>query len=243
MLRIAGVIFILLLALALGFTPWLQPVERMLVDAQFKLLRTYALRPVKNDVVVVGFDETTAGFLREPQTLWHPHFGKFLQAMAGAGAAAVGVDVVLPERSFESIVPGYDRSLLTGILIARRTMPVVLALTDYPAGKTRAVYPAFVAAAGQDATGYALLPLDADGVVRRFDERIEWEGKAVPTLAGQMARRLGRAVGSGLIDFASGGKFDFVPLQTALAWYEAGDSAQLERAFRGKAVLLGSVLK
>ncbi len=243
MLRIAGAISILLLAVVLSFLPWLQPLELILVDAQFKLLRSYAPRPVKNDVVVVGFNEATAGVLREPQTLWHPHIGRFLQAMAGAGAAVVGVDVVLPERSFESIVPGYDRSLLTGILIARRTTPIVLALTDDPAGQTRPVYPAFITAAGKDATGYALLPLDADGVVRRFDERIEWEGKAVPTLAGQMARRLGKPVGSGLIDFASGGKFDFVPLQTVLAWYEAGDSAQLERSFGGKAVLLGSVLK
>jgi class 3 adenylate cyclase/CHASE2 domain-containing sensor protein len=243
MIRVGGAIFTLLLAAGLSYVPWLQPLELMLLDAQFRALRTYALRPVKNEVVVVGFNEDTTSVLREPLTLWHPHLGKFLQATASAGAAAVGLDVVLPDRSYDSIVPGYDRRLLTGILIARRTTPIVLALTVDPAGKTRPVYPAFVAAAGNDAIGYALLPVDSDGAVRRFDERIELDGSAVSTLVGQMARRLGRTVGAGLIDFASGDEFDFVPLQTVLAWYDAGDTGKLERAFAGKAILLGSVLK
>jgi class 3 adenylate cyclase len=243
MIRIGGAILTLLLAAGLSYVPWLQPLELMLLDAQFRVLRTYALRPVKNEVVVVGFNEDTTSILREPLTLWHPHLGKFLRATASAGAAAVGLDVVLPDRSYDSIVPGYDRRLLTGILIARRTTPIVLALTVDPAGKTRPVYPAFVAAAGNDATGYALLPVDSDGAVRRFDERIELDGGAVSTLVGQMARRLGRTVSAGLIDFASGDAFDFVPLQTVLAWYDAGDAGKLERAFAGKAILLGSVLK
>ena len=119
----------------------------------------------------------------------------------------------------------------------------VLALPDR-AGVMRPIYPAFVGAAGKDATGYALLPVDGDGVVRRFDERIEVHDGAVRTLVGQMARRLGRpAASEGLIDFTAGPAFDFIPLQTVLEWYDAGDANRLERAFGGKAVLLGSVLK
>jgi adenylate cyclase len=140
-------------------------------------------------------------------------------------------------------VPGYDRQLLTGILIARRTTPVVLALTVDRAGVTRPVYPAFVAAAGKDATGYAILPQDADGAVRRFDERIGVNNTAAPTLVGQITRKLGKPVGEGWIDFAAGEPFNFIPLQTVLAWYDAGNSAELQRAFGGKAVLLGSTLK
>ena len=79
--------------------------------------------------------------------------------------------------------------------------------------------------------------------MRRFDEHIEWDGSAVPTLVGQMARRLGREVNTGLIDFASGPAFQFIPLQTVLAWHEAGDADRLSRAFKGRPVLLGSVLK
>jgi class 3 adenylate cyclase/CHASE2 domain-containing sensor protein len=240
----AATAIVLLLAVGLGSSPWLGRLDLMVLDAQFKLLRAHALRSVKNEVVVVGFDEDTTNILREPLALWHPYLGKFLQAAAGGGAAAIGVDVVLPDRSYESIVPGYDRKLLTGMLIARRTAPIVLALTVDPGGVTRPIFPAFVTAAGKDATGYALLPVDADGVTRRFDERIEVHNGTVATLAGQMARALGRPIVShGVIDFAAGAAFDFIPLQSALEWYDAGDANRLERAFGGKAVLLGSVLK
>jgi class 3 adenylate cyclase/CHASE2 domain-containing sensor protein len=244
MMRVGPVVLILLLAAGLGSTPWLRRLDLTLLDAQFEVLRTHALRPVAKEVVVVGFDEDTTGVLREPITLWHPHLGRFLQAAASAGAAVIGLDVVLPDRSYEQIVPGYDRALLTGIVSARRTSPIVLALTVDRAGVPRPIHPAFVAAAGNDATGYALLPVDADGAVRRFHERIGVGERAVPTLVGQMARRLGvPAVGEGLIDFAAGAAFDFIPLQTVLEWHEAGDAGKLGRAFGGKAVLLGSVLK
>jgi class 3 adenylate cyclase len=164
--------------------------------------------------------------------------------VAGAGASIVGLDVVLPDRGYEAIVPGYDLQLLTGIVVARRTAPIVLALTVDRAGVTRPIHPPFVTAAGPEATGYALLPVDPDGTVRRFDERLGEHGATVATLAGQMARRLGRTVAShGLIDFAAGAPFAFIPLQTVLQWNAAGDSGSLARAFRGKAVLLGSVLR
>ena len=243
-MRIGVPIVLALFVAALVASPWLAPLERMLVDTEFAWLRSFAPHPVRNDVVVVGFDEETTKALPEPLSLWHPHLGRFLQAAAGAGATVVGLDVVLPDRSYETIVPGYDRQLLTGILIARRSAPIVLALTVDRSGATRRIFPPFAAAAGADATGYALLPVDPDGTVRRFDERIGEHGEAVPLLAGQMARRTGHGVASaGLIDFAAGSPFEFIPLQAVLGWQQSGDTERLDRAFRGKAVLLGSVLR
>jgi class 3 adenylate cyclase/CHASE2 domain-containing sensor protein len=240
-MRSVLVAIVVLLAAGFGYSPWVEQINHPVVDAQFRLLRTYALRPVKNEVVVVGFDENTGRAFREPLTLWHPHFGRLLEALAGAGAAAVGLDVVLPDRSYDSIVAGYDKQLLTGILAARRVMPLVLALTVDATGKTRPVYPAFVAVAGKDATGYALLHVDADGVVRRFTEHVD-DGETI-TLAGQLARRLGRTAGDGLIDFAVGERFNFVPLEDVLAWSAAGDAAKLDRAFKGRVVLVGGTFR
>jgi class 3 adenylate cyclase len=239
------VIFAIALSLgsALALVPWVEPLDRKFLDAQFRFLRAHDLRTVEREVVIVGIDDETTRAIREPLTLWHPHLGKFLQAAAKSGAAAVGLDVILPDRSFDAIVPGYDRQLLAGLLTARRTVPLVLALTVDPSGTTRTIYPAFVAAAGQDATGYALLQVDADGVVRRFDDRIDVSGSSVPTLAGQMAARLGREAGRGLIDYAAGKAFDYVPLHSVLAWYDTGDTARLESALGGKAVLLGGVFR
>ena len=130
------------------------------------------------------------------------------------------------------------------MLIARRTTPLVLALTVDPSGATRRIHPGVRGGRGSDASGYALLPVDDDGVVRRFDERIEFGGSTVPTLAGQMARRLGNdVIPHGLIDYAAGRRFDYVPLHDVLAWHAAGDTQKLEAAFGGKAVLLGGVFR
>lgn len=243
MLRVGGIIFALLLAATVTTCSVLKSVDAILLDTQFGFLRAFAPRPAPMEVVVVGFDEKSTDVLRQPMSLWHPHLGRFLQAAASAGASVVGLDVVLPDRSFDAFVPGYDRELLTGILLARRRTPVILALTVAPDGRTRPIHPAFVSAAGSDAVGYALLHLDPDGVVRRFDEHIELNGAPVPSLAGEMARRLGKTVGPGLIDFGEGPAFPFIALQDVLAWWEAGDSVQLMRHFAGKAVMLGSVLK
>jgi adenylate cyclase len=243
MIRASAAIFILLLAAGLSESGWLRPLDLKLLDAQFSVIRTYALRPVRNDVVIVGFDENTASVLREPFALWHSHLGTFLQAAAGGGATVIGLDIVLPDRSYEKLVAGYDRALLTGILIALRTTPVILALTVDPAGATRPIYPAFVAAAGSGATGYALLPVDADGAVRRYDEHIGMDNSTVSTLIGQMARSLNKPSGAGVIDFATGEPFNFIPLQTVLEWQDASNADKLKQAFAGKAVLLGSVLK
>src|SRR5690606_26185860 len=118
----------------------------------------------------------------------------------------------------------------------------VLAQTVDPSGAPRAIHRPFVAAAGEGATGYALLATDSDGVVRRFDERLGQAGERVATLAGQLARRLGTEPGSGLFDYGPGSAFGYVPLEQVLDWAGAGDRSALERTFRGRPVLRGVVL-
>lgn len=243
MIRASAAIFILLAAVWLDHSAWLHQLDMNLLDAQFRVLRGHQPKPLSNDVVIVGFDDSTTEVLREPFTLWHAHLGKFMQAAAAGGAAVIGLDVVLPDRSYEFVAPGSDRQLLTGILTARRTTPVVISKTVDRNSVTRPIYPAYLSAAGKDGTGYAILPQDRDGVVRRFDERIAENDKSEVTIAGQMARRLGKPVGEGYIDFAAGDPFEFVKLQDVLAWFGAGDTDKLKNAFAGKAVLLGATFK
>jgi len=240
---IAAYLVLLLIAATAVFGRAGLPFDLDLLDRQMAFLRAHYPRAAVHDVVIVGIDDETTRVLREPLALWHPHFGAFLRAMNEAGAAAVGLDIVLPDRSYDTLLPGTDRSLLVELVAARRGTPLVLGLTADPAGRPRAIYPAFVAAAGAGATGFVLFPTDRDGVVRRFDEHIDAGGGAVPTLAGQMARALGAPVGAGLINYAVGEKFSYVPLQRVLDWQAAGKRGQLAGAFAGKAVLLGSVLR
>jgi adenylate cyclase len=213
-----------------------------LLDAQMHTLKRYFPTPARKDVVVVGIDETDIHQFPEPLTLWHQHLGDFLQAVSEGHAAAVGLDIALPERSFDAIVPGYDHALMSGILVARKTMPTVLALTLDAHGKVLEIDRKFQLLAGADGMGYAVFPHDVDGVVRRFDERLAENGANVPTLVGQLARGLGLKPQPGIIDFSAGADFNYLPLRTVLGWSHANDTASLRRHFEGRPVLLGSIL-
>src|SRR5688572_24821879 len=79
-----------------------EPLDLALLDRQFALLRSVLPRPAP-EVAVVGIDHETLARAPEPLALWHRQLGAFLTALAAAGPAAVGIDVVLPDRSFEPI--------------------------------------------------------------------------------------------------------------------------------------------
>jgi class 3 adenylate cyclase/CHASE2 domain-containing sensor protein len=237
---LAAIVLLGALSGALGVT---ESLDLKLLDLQFRLLRARAPQAVAREVVVVGIDENTARRLPEPITLWHRHLGQFLGAMARARPAVLGLDIVLPDRSYEPVLPGSDKLLMRGLLEARRAHPVVLALTVDPAGKPRAIHPPFVALAGAGGAGYALFPLDPDGAVRRFDERLPGAAGAVPTLAGQMARHLGVEPRAGFVDYWRGAPLAYVPFHRVLEWAEAEDGEALARAFRGKPVVLGTVFR
>lgn len=225
---------------ALGLTA---PLDLKLLDVQFRLLRSWSPQPVSREVVVVGVDEETVRRFPEPITLWHRHLGQFLGAMAQARPAVLGIDIVLPDRSYEPVLPGSDKLLMKGLLDARRSYPLVLALTVDPAGKPRAVHPPFVALAGPGGAGYALFPVDGDGSVRRFDEHLPGASAPVPTLVGQMARHLKAEPRAGLLDYWRGAPFDYIPFHRVLEWAEAGDGESLARAFGGKPVLVGMMFR
>jgi adenylate cyclase len=236
----AGIVLLGSVIGALGVT---EPLDLKLLDLQFRLLRALSPQPVAREVVIVGVDEDTVKRFPEPITLWHRHLGQLLAAMARARPAVLGIDIVLPDRSYEPVLPGSDKLLMRGLLEARRVYPLVLALTVDPAGKPRAIHPPFVTLAGPGGAGYALFPVDGDGSVRRFDERLPGASGPVPTLAGQMARHLKIEPRAGLLDYWRGAPFNYVPLQRVLEWTQAGDEESLARAFRDKPVIVGMVFR
>lgn len=234
------------LALAVGLAIALGPpagrLERQWLDLQFALLRQFFPRPAAAPIVVVGIDDASLAAFPEPMALWHTHLADILNGLAAAGPRAVGLDLALPERSHDALVPGLDRALFTALRDLAARAPLVLARGVDAAGRVRPLHPPFLAAAGPDGTALAVFPLDADGVTRRFDEALDQGGRSVPTLAGELARRLGRQPRAGLIDFSLGAPFDYLPAHVARDWARAGDTARLNAAFRDRVVLLGSVL-
>ena len=213
-----------------------------LLDHQFRLLREIVPQPIVDDVVVVGFDETTVVRYPEPLALWHKHLGLFFAAMAEGDAKVVGLDLVLPDRSFEAIFPGYDKSLLQGLIKVRKR--VVLAETEDSNGSIRRIYPPYVSVVGGLASvGSSALPVEHDRVARFFSERLSDQGKQMPALTAQIVRKLGvKQPKFGLINYAYGAAFNYVPFHSVLDWYQQGDGATLKRHFSQKVVLLGAIL-
>ncbi len=239
----SGFLAVLAVVAAFAASPWARRLDNLWLDAAFRVLRLYAPLPGGDQVVVVGIDDEDLRAFGMPLATLHHQIGGFLQAMVTARPAAVGLDVVLPAGSADRLQPGLDAALARGILAARAAYPLVLGLTADAAGKARPLHAPFLRLAGADGVGFVFLPRDEDIVIRRFDERIGAQGEAVPTLVGRIARILGRDPAPGLVQYALGPTFAYIPLRQVLGWHEAGDSVALAKAFGARVVLLGSVLQ
>lgn len=240
---IIGFVIALLTGLALQFFHAGEALDRKILDFQFEYLRAHYPQPVKNDVVIVGIDENAFKAFREPFALWHPHLGEFLKAMALARPAVVGLDIVLPERSYHFLIPQYDQPLLQGLAALRTQSPIVLAQTLDDNGQFRPIFPPYISMAGSDPLASVMVCTDSDGVVRHFDETLCAPSTHADTLAGKMAAHLNlKQSWHGLVDYSVGDAFQYIPLLQVLEWYEQGKKDELAKAFGGKPVLLGAVL-
>ncbi len=230
-----------LAAAALALLSPLEDVELRALDLEFQALRPMPVAPHADRVVVVGIDSRSIASITEPVGLWHGHLARYLESLALAGPAVAALDIVLPDRSFEGVAPGLDRTLLRSLITTRRVFPTVLAITINEDRRPRGLHPSFIAAAGTK-PGFALWSLDHDGKIRRYEDDLGAFGESVNTLVAEVARHLGLRPTSGYVDFSLGEGFDYIPFKDVLDAGERKDSAWLQSKFAGKAVLLGMVL-
>ena len=237
-----GLSICVLVAVLLHLSQTAETLSRSVLDNQFSLLHRYEAHPVQNDVVIVGIDEASYKSFKEPFALWHPYLGKFLLAMAVAKPAVVGLDIVLPERSYQFLIPEYDQSLLQGLQAARAQTPLVLAQTVEVNGEFRKVYEPIVTASGGNTLASVMVCPDDDGFVRRFDPNQCTVNAHGSMLVEKMAEQLSNAKpGIGLVDFGAGEPFEYIPFTRVLEWQAQGNAEQLTSTFTGKPVLLGVV--
>jgi len=236
-----GFALCLLAGIALHYLKLSDALDRQLLDRQFQILRQYNPQPVPNDVVVVGIDEATYASFREPLALWHPHLGKVFKALAQGKPALVGLDVVLPERSYHFLIPQYDQTLLQGLMALKAQSPVLLGRSVDGNGEFRKVFAPYISIVGEDALASVMVCLDDDGVARRFNENLCADDTQVKTLAGKMAalQGFGKEGWHGLIDYSVGQPLNYIPFLEVLSWYEQGDVVKLQQTFAGKPVLMG----
>ena len=249
-------------------TGWVTRLDHVLLDSTFVLSRT--LSPPRDEhglarVAIVGIDDESLRRAREPLALLHRQLGAALEEIAAQGPRIVVLDIALPERGADSHAPGADAALLRGLVLARESAPLVLAVDADADGRLIVPHaPLLAAAGGEGALALALLPRDCDGSVRRFSPDPShqaagtlpegglrscteaWDAPpgpvVLPVLETLAARRLGegrRLARPGWIDYSKGPPFSYIPLHELAQ----GSPSEAARArLRGSIVLVGSVL-
>lgn len=242
LLRILGFVLASVVTLSLPLLPQTEILNLKLLDWQFNQQRSHFPDPDPGQVVLIGIDEGSYSRLPEPFALWHAHLGNVFSALALGKARVVGLDIALPERSFNSVMPGNDQKLLQGILDLRKLAPLVLGITIGQDGQARKIHAPFLSLAGKTGQGFVLWRMDPDRVVRRFEPWLDGDKKTMPSLVARMAEHLDKPAKSGFIDYGRNASLNYIPLQQVLDWYQNRDEAALRQAFDGKAVFLGTVL-
>ena len=237
-----GFLAVLAACAVLVLSPLAQSLELKWLDVQFRWWRSHHGIVADDRIRIVGIDDRDLEAFGVPLAMLHRQLGEFLEAMVVARPKAVGVDMLLPQRSHDVLAPGLDAALARGIVQARRSFPLVFGLGTDAEGNPRPIHPLFARLAGEQGLGFILVLNDRDGTIRRFDEQFAAGRQSLPTLAGQLARAQGVAVGAGSINYLVGEAFQYIPLREVLRWKAAGDEAALQQAFSGKVVLLGSTL-
>jgi class 3 adenylate cyclase len=212
--------------------------ERFAFDLQMRLLRAVYPRPLDDDVVLVGIDEETLAQFQEPVALWHRHIAGVLHALARAKPRAVGVDIVLPERSFDKIIPGLDLAMMRGLLDLKRSTVLVYAQTVNSSGRLVPLQPNYRNIITPENLGIDQQLRDPDSVSREFGVMRYKDGEPVPTLASQMLVGMKRRSGEGFIDYSLGAPIEHVPIHAIKDW----DDERLRKAFGGRVVLVGTMI-
>lgn len=244
----AAAVLVLLLACAAALLCG-PALDARLLDAQYAVNRAWFPQALGTDVVVVGIDDAFVDSIEEPLALSHRHLAQFLHGAVQGGAAVIALDVVLPEKRYDQLFSAshpdldFHRLLLAGLIDARQHSQLVVAKAwDYQRQRYLTAHIDIDAVLGGQALASALVCRDPDGRVRAYPGAACQPDASDLTLASEVAAAMGRRQAwSGLIDYQAGPLFRYVPLQQVLTLARSGDNAALQRLFKGRAVMLGSV--
>src|SRR5258706_4716488 len=108
-------------------------------------------------------------------------------------------------------MPGSALALMRGLLDRKRAAPLVFVQTLSDKLGLVQIQPNFRNILQGENLGIDQQEIDPDFVSRRFAEKVKTtDGEVVPTLAGQILRRIGVPVRPGYIDYSLGAPLDYV---------------------------------
>ena len=228
-------------------------------------------QPEDSPTVIIAIDEETyrrQPFEGLPRASWTPYIAKVLDAVLEGGARVIGQDLILP-TSVEPLSEGIDREYLLFLRNAGRDKRIVLGSAHHLT-KPIGPYPGHSFAVGHEENVRLVnLPLDKDGVIRRFPIAFQYtldDGSPGfrPSFPVELALRAkdaklkidnagrfqigdvilsGRDRKSALINFEAGASG--VPVYSFADLYacaNTGGAPFFEDAFQDKVVLFGAVL-
>jgi len=236
-LRAVAVAAAALAGFLFSLTPLATYLDSAVLDTSWRVLRKIDTRPSADEMIIVGIDPATVNAITEPPGLWHEPLARALARIAAAKPTAIVLDFPLPERSYDTIRPGLDRALFSGLATAVESTKFVTVLNiDARTRGARRIHTPYLALLGESRLGIGLLARDADNVVRRFSLAIPTEDGSFPTLEGRLCRALNRQCSDGLVNYALGAPLTYVSMKTVL---QSPDDALVARLFSGRIVLIG----
>ena len=236
-LRAVAVAAAALAGFLFSLTPLATYLDSAALDTSWRVLRKIDTRPSADEMIIVGIDPATVNAITEPPGLWHEPLARALARIAAAKPTAIVLDFPLPERSYDTIRPGLDRALFSGLATAVESTKFVTVLNiDARTRGARRIHTPYLALLGESRLGIGLLARDADNVVRRFSLAIPTEDGSFPTLEGRLCRALNRQCSDGLVNYALGAPLTYVSMKTVL---QSPDDALVARLFSGRIVLIG----
>ncbi|MBT8115725.1 MAG: CHASE2 domain-containing protein [Arenicella sp.] len=239
---ILGYFGVLIICLLISYAPFVGFLDRQLLDKQFIALKQLVPQPVADDIVLIGIDEETFDYYREPLALWHGHLNTLFTGVAKAAPRGMLMDVILPERSYNFLGTDYDRQLLMGLLQLKKSTQMVTARTVDEQGRIRSIYAPILSVVTEQHTGLAIVESDSDGVVRKLVHKLVTDKGKFDTLVGKMSALLNYPAGDGYINYALGDTLDYVSMQQVDEWLNSGNTEAVRERFNQKVVFFGSVL-
>lgn len=231
------------LALAgLGFhlSPWGARASLAMLDAGFGILRVLGPKESPDDILVVGLDDGAAvspdvdpvgpALRKLPDTL---------ARIARGRPRAIALLAPLPRGSLEAAAPGLDDALATALSMAQAAAPLAIGITVDARREVVPIHDGLLRGVDVRSLAFTLLPRDEDGVVRQVVLALPTQQGKWPTTAGWLCEVLDGRCEPGLIDYALGPAYRYLPVRRLL---DIGDDAALARLFRARIVFVAPVM-
>ena len=222
--------------LALHLSPWGERASLALLDEGFGVLRAIGPGEAPDDIIIVGLDDASA--VSPDVDPVGPALRKLpdvLVRIARGRPRAIALHAALPRTSLEAAAPGLDDALATALSVAQAAAPLVIGIVVDSRREVVPIHDPLLRGVDARSLAFTMLPRDEDGRVRQVVLALPTQQGKWPTSAGWLCEVLEGNCTTGLIDYALGPAYRYMPARRLL---DIRDDQALARLFRGRIVFV-----